>query len=66
MKGNAMKNEKKSLDIKNVAWILDCSPDDLIEMARRQKLKETGMGFWRFRQEAVKAYQRQLRLRGIP
>ena len=67
LRGNAMKNKKQFLDAKDVAWILDCSPDDVIEMAKRQKLQETRMGrFWRFRHEAVKAYQRQLRFRGIP
>jgi hypothetical protein len=63
--GNPMK-KKEFLGTKDIAWILDCSPDDVIELARRQKLQGTKMGrFWKFRPEAVKAYQRQLRYRGI-
>jgi excisionase family DNA binding protein len=62
-----MKKKREFLDTKDVAWILDCSPDDVMELAKRQKLQGTKMGrFWKFRAEAVKAYQRQLRYRGIP
>jgi excisionase family DNA binding protein len=62
-----MKKKKEFLNTRDVAWILDCSPDDVIELAKTQKLQGTKMGrFWRFRHEAVKTYQRQLKHRGIP
>ena len=48
------------LRTKDVAYILDCSPDDVIELARSKKLKGTKVGrFWRFRQRAVMAYKRK-------
>ena len=46
---------------KDVAHIVDCSPDDVIEAARRGKIKSKKVGrFWRFRMSDVKAWQRQL------
>ncbi len=43
---------------KDVAHILDCSPDDVIELARRGKLVAIKQGrFWRFRQNDVMNYK---------
>lgn len=45
---------------KDVAHILDCSPDDVIELARRGKLRATKQGrFWRFRQNDVMMYKKR-------
>ena len=52
-------NNKDCLKSKDVAWILDCSPDDVIELARRGKLKAFKEGrFWKYREPAVMAYKR--------
>ncbi|MEW6443668.1 MAG: helix-turn-helix domain-containing protein [bacterium] len=46
---------------KDVAHILDCSPDDVIELARRGKLRATKQGrFWRFRQNDVITYKKKV------
>jgi excisionase family DNA binding protein len=43
---------------KDVAHVLDCSPDDVIELARRGRLRATKQGrFWRFRQADVLTYK---------
>jgi excisionase family DNA binding protein len=48
------------LNTKDVAHILDCSPDDVIYLARRNKLRATKMGrYWRFRYNDIKAYQKK-------
>ena len=45
---------------KDVAHILDCSPDDVIELARTKKLKGIKKGrFWRFHPRDVQAYKRK-------
>ncbi len=50
--------KKTLLRSKDVAHILDCSPDDVIELARRGKLKGSKTGrYWRFRLEDVIAYK---------
>jgi excisionase family DNA binding protein len=53
-----MKKEEELLKSKDVAWILDCSPDDVVEMAKRGELQGIKAGrFWRFRREDVQAYE---------
>jgi len=48
------------LRAKDVAHILDLSPDDVIDLARRGKLKARKQGrFWRFRQVDVMAYKKR-------
>ena len=43
---------------KDVAHILDCSPDDVIELARRGKLRASKQGrFWRFKHNDVLTYK---------
>ena len=55
-----MASSKDLLRSKDVAHILDCSPDDVIELARKKKLKGTKTGrFWRFRPEDVMAYKKR-------
>ena len=46
---------------KDVAHILDCSPDDVIELARRGDMKASKQGrFWRFTVPDVMKYQKAL------
>ena len=57
-----MANGKEFLQSKDVAHILDCSPDDVIELVHRKKLKAEKEGrFWRYRQRDVLAYVREQR-----
>lgn len=55
-----MKNDnKRYLNSKEVAWILDCSPGDVIELVNRGKLEASKEGrIWKFREEDVMAYKR--------
>jgi len=47
---------------KDVAHILDCSPDDVIELARKGKVKASKNGrFWLFLEKDVKMYQKELK-----
>jgi len=51
-----MKPKEKLLKSRDVPWILDRSPDDVIELARREKLKASKQGrFSRFREAEVVA-----------
>jgi len=65
-KNRIMKAKERVLKSKDVAHILDCSPDDVILLARKGKLKGTKQGhFWRFREADVVAYKRRMeKLRG--
>ncbi len=55
-----MSDNKTFLRSKDVAHILDCSPDDVIELARRGKIKATKEGrFWRFQEKDITAYMRK-------
>lgn len=54
------KKAETLLRSKDVAHILDCSPDDVIDLARRGKLRATKQGrFWRFRQTDVLTYKKR-------
>jgi len=45
---------------KDVAHLLDCGPDDVVELARRGKLQGTKTGrFWKFSLEDVMTYKKQ-------
>jgi hypothetical protein len=47
---------------KDVARILDCSPDDVIELVRKKKRSATGAGrIWRYGHEDVDACRRGLK-----
>jgi excisionase family DNA binding protein len=53
-----MKKEEELLKSKDVAWILDCSPDDVVEMAKRGELQGIKVDrFWRFTRAEVEAYK---------
>ena len=51
------RTEEKLLNSKEVAHILDLSPDDVIMLARKKKLPATKIGrFWRFNPVCVSRY----------
>ncbi|MEW6441067.1 MAG: helix-turn-helix domain-containing protein [bacterium] len=53
--------QEKLLRSKDVARILDCSPDDVILLARKGKLRAVKQGrFWRYRQADVMVYKKRL------
>ena len=55
-----MGNNNRPLRSKDVAWILDCSPDEVVDLARSGELKATKVGrFWRYTPSAVQAYKRR-------
>jgi len=57
-----MAKERKYLRSKDVAHILDCSPDDVIELARKGRLKADKQGrFWRFSLVDVQNYKRRMK-----
>ncbi len=46
---------------RDVAHILDCSPDEVIELAQRRKLKASKDGrFWKYRPADVLAYKKSV------
>ncbi|MEW6443152.1 MAG: helix-turn-helix domain-containing protein [bacterium] len=54
-----MKAHELYLRSKQVAHILDCSPDDVIDLARKGKLRAVKVGrFWRFNRNDVMTYQK--------
>jgi excisionase family DNA binding protein len=56
-----MKEKETFLRSKDVAHILDCSPDDVILLARKGKLRALKQGrFWRYRNADVTAYKKRL------
>ena len=45
---------------KDVAHVLDCSPDDVIELARKGHLPAYKVGrFWRFKEKEVLKYKKK-------
>ena len=61
------KKKESLLKSKDVAHILDCSPDDVIDLARKGKLRAIKQGrFWRFRQSDVVTYKRRVGADGLP
>jgi excisionase family DNA binding protein len=57
---NEKKTDKNALRSKDVAHMLDCSPDDVIELARKGKLEAYKVGrFWRFKQKDVLKYKKE-------
>ena len=57
--GDIMAKGKQLLRSKDVAWILDCCPDDVIDLARSGKLKAAKVGrLWKYRLADVMAYKR--------
>ena len=52
---------KPLLRSKDVAHILDMSPDDVICLARKGKLRATKIGkFWQYRYRDVTAYKKRM------
>jgi excisionase family DNA binding protein len=59
---NRRKSRMDGMRSRDVAHILDVSPDDVIEVARQGKLKARKKGrFWRFRKSDVMAFQKRYR-----
>ena len=55
-----MEDNRPLLRSKDVAHILDCTPDEVVELARARKLKAEKQGrLWRFRRDDVMAYKRK-------
>ena len=54
-------NEKEELlEPETVARILDCTPDEVIQLARSRGLKAAKMGrLWKFRRADVLAHKRE-------
>ena len=53
-----MSKKEILLRSKDVAHVLDMGPDDVVELARKGKLKASREGkFWRFRLRDVMAYK---------
>jgi excisionase family DNA binding protein len=61
-----VKPKEKLLKSRDVAWILDWSPDDVNVLARKGELKAFKQGRnWRFREADVVAYKKRMeKLRG--
>ena len=56
-----MAKKETFLRSKDVAHILDCSPDDVILLARKGKLRALKQGrFWRYRNADVTTYMKRL------
>ena len=56
-----MAKEEILLRSKDVAYLLDCCPDDVVDLARRGVLKAEKAGrYWRFPYNAVMEYKRKL------
>jgi len=57
--------KKYTLRSKDVAHILDCSPDDVGELARSGELPAKKKGrFWKFQPSDVEAYKRRKKKKG--
>ncbi len=57
-----MADEEKLIKSKDVAQILDCSPDYVHLLVHRGELKGTKVGrFWRYRLEDVMEYKRKMK-----
>ena len=55
-----MEKSRSLMRSRDVAHILDCSPDDVVELARKGKLKATREGkFWKYHHATVLAYKRK-------
>ena len=60
-----IKKKHPLLRSKDVAHILDIPPDDVNELARRNKIKATKAGrLWRFRLADVMAYKKRIQKEG--
>lgn len=65
-RGAIVPNSEVLLRSIDVAHILDCSPDEVVGLVRRGKLKATKKGrLWRYRPEDVEAYKREQEKREV-
>ena len=61
------KKKDSLLKSKEAAHILDCSPDDVIDLARKGRLRAVKQGrFWRFRESDILSYKRRMGADGLP
>ena len=61
------KKKESLLKSKDAAHILDCSPDDVIDLARKGKLRAIKQGrFWRFRESDIVSYKKRVGADGLP
>ncbi len=61
------KKKESLIKSKDAAHILDCSPDDVIDLARKGKLLATKQGrFWRFRESDIVSYKNRVGPAGLP
>jgi excisionase family DNA binding protein len=61
------KKKESLLKSKDVAHILDCSPDDVIDLARKGKLRAIKQGrFWRFRESDIVSYKKRVGSDDLP
>ena len=61
------KPKESLIKSKDAAHILDCSPDDVIDLARKGKLRAVKqVRFWRFRQSDVVSYKKRVGVDGLP
>ena len=55
-----MEKEEYNLRSRDVAYILDCSPDDCLILAQKGKIAARRVGrFWRYSQRSVTAYKKR-------
>ena len=55
-----MAKDEAYLSSKDVAYILDCSRDEVVELTKKKKLTGKKVGrFWRFSNRDVMAYARE-------
>jgi len=61
-----MPKENYRLKSKHVAHLLDCSPDDVIDLARNGKLKGVKEGrYWFFQFNDVETYKKKLKKKNV-
>ncbi len=57
-----MQTINRTLKSKDVAYLLDCSPDDVILLAKTELLKGKKKGkYWVFRFQDVERYRKKMR-----
>ena len=61
-----MRSAIGQLDSRDVAHILDMSPDDVIRLANQNKIKAKKEGrYWRYHPQSVLAYQRKMKVENL-
>jgi len=58
--GDLMAKDEENLRSKDVAYLLDCSPDEVVKLVRYGKLRAEKVGkFWKFSFSEVQKYKRE-------